>query len=118
MPTLIQNVIATRSMIWTRTDGATFPVDVYVGDLVFIASTDPDLSDYWQASTQVLDPSIDDSVVTCGGDDSVQALFHALFRAGDILSSSIIASQIDYSVIPNFGFPVLPANNPPPPNVS
>lgn len=110
MPTQIQNVIATREMIWTRADGVTFPVDIYVGDLVSNTSTDPDLADYWLASVQVLGPSVDATVYTAIGDDSIQALIHALCRAGEIVSSSIIASQLDFADVPNFGFPVLPGS--------
>ena len=116
MPAQINNVIASRTMTWTRADGATFPVNVYIGNLVFVPSTDATLAAYWQASVQIVGPGIDGSIRTCSGDDSVQALYHALANAGMIISSSIIASQLDYSVVPNFGFPVFSQQNPPPAN--
>ena len=107
MPTDISNVIASRDMTWTRVDGVEFPVAAYVGDLNYVDSSDPDIERPWTASVQVLGPSINDAVTTVYGSDSVQALYHALALVGTILSSSMIASQIDFAILPNFGFPTL-----------
>ena len=94
-------------MVYTAIDGTEEPVMVYIGDLTYNPPADPDSSDFWTASVQVIGAAMSGEVNILAGADSVQALYSALAMAGTIVSSSMIASQIDFAELPNFGFPVL-----------
>lgn len=133
MTTNITNVVATRVMKYSRSDGVELPVTVYIGDLNYVAPVtldseadneprkkDPSLNEvadftyvdkeeagHWEASVQIIGPGMYDGVRKLYGADSIQALYHAMAIAGSQLTFYSLNAQLDFSKLPNYGFPAI-----------
>lgn len=107
MATQIQNVIAQRILLRTKPDGTTSNVEISIGDVTFNPSNDPTIADSWIAWTEVTGVDASDTYRQVVAEDSIQAVYLAMARAGMILSDSDVVSQLEDTGQPNFGFPVL-----------
>lgn len=106
----MSTVIASRVMTRTRQpDGVQITITVEIGMPVQTPADDP--CGGWYATMRYsIDP--DGEVYVCYGDDSVQALIHALVMPGVLLPVFPYAHEIDFSLLPTFGFPLPPPNPP------
>ena len=102
----MSTVIASRVMTRTRQpDGVQITITVEIGMPVQTPADDP--CGGWYATMRYsIDP--DNRVWVVYGEDSVQALTLALVRPGVLLPVFPYANEIDYSVMPTFGFPLPP----------
>jgi len=102
MSPLLGSVTMTR----TRPDGVTIPI---VFELSQPERTPPELGlPDWYVTNRFLGLQDDDHVYAWFGEDPVEALALAICFAGDFLEGLPFASEIDYSNVPHFGFPILP----------
>ncbi len=99
-------VIASREMTRTRQpDGVEVTITVEIGAPVQTPAEDP--AGGWYATMQFsADPT--NTVHVLYGEDSVQALTHALCMPGVVLPALPYANEIDFSPSPTFGFPIAP----------
>ncbi len=99
-------IIASSQMTRTRADGVKVAIRVNIGTPTPIP---PEANmTGWYATLQILGIQNDSEVFTCLGNDSAQALGGAICFPGVMLSAMPFAHEIDFSNIPNFGFPIWP----------
>jgi hypothetical protein len=100
-------VIATAQMTRTRPDGSKTTITVEVGAALPMPP-ETGISGYY-STARILGIQMDDHVDWSNGVDSAQAVSLSLCWPGAILSELPFAQEIDLSVVPNFGFPMMPA---------
>ena len=115
MTLVMTPVIATREMIRSRPDGVQTTITVQIGTP---APTPPgSVYNGWYCPVQF--QGLPFQTVFFGmGDDSAQALIHALTLPFPILTAMPFANELNYSCAPTFGFPEMPPLPPLPSVVS
>ncbi len=103
-------VMASRPMVYTRQDGVRSAAVVYIG-LPFALPPYPDGTPAWGCQVQTIGIG-NDRIMTSRGPDTAQAVIYALVLAGTLCNGSVVAAQIDWSAMPNFGFPTVPPGAP------
>ena len=96
-------VIATRTMMWQNAAGVNIPAVVEIG-LPFV---DPAVPDTWYCQLKTTGLGVD-QLLTFEDVDSVGALCSALHLAGVFVATSPMAAGLDWSILPNWGFPIMP----------
>ena len=103
-------VIASRSMNWTDASGQTHPALVEIEVPRPDSNLAPDPSRGPWCCRVRLQGLGDDRVYTIFGADSLQALHLTLAFAGQMVARSKNAADLDWSAVPNWGFPLMPAS--------
>ncbi|QVL31001.1 hypothetical protein KIH39_19405 [Telmatocola sphagniphila] len=101
------SLLCTRTFTWVDDLATTryayldisMPVNINVGQ-----------SNYWACNVRTRDTGEDD-LKTAQGDDSVQAIYHALILAGIMVNELTISSAFQESELENFGFPSIAIPN-------
>ena len=102
---MIGNLLATRSMIYTRPgDGAQINVFVDLSLPYAVPPQNPGDDQVWACDVQTRNLN-DPNVHTLYGIDAIQALYLAMSFAGTLVSNSNAAANLDWTGVPNFGFP-------------
>ena len=117
------DVIATRRLLWRRTDGTQATVEVRIGLPAYMPRKGK-LSHFWYCPYEIerfegakVDELANDAASGTGemltehailGEDSVQALCLALATVGAEIASFAGSSDVDWAHQPNFGFPLMP----------
>jgi len=99
-------VIAARLMKRTRADGIVSDVIVEIGTPLPVPAGSP--IGGWYCTLRFVGVPIPD-IYTFYGEDAVQALASTLVAPGVFLRALPFANEIDFSPLPTFGFPQLPA---------
>ncbi|RUL88039.1 DUF6968 family protein [Tautonia sociabilis] len=100
-------IIATRPMVWLRADGAEIPAFVEIGMPYQLPPDVPGEPGDWACRVRTRGLG-DNNFYTVYGVDGIQVLYLALSMAGTLVSNSIVAGDLDWSEVPNFGFPPPP----------
>ena len=100
--------IASRPMSWTDSSGQTHPALVEIGLPFPDTNLAPDQSGGPWCCRVRLQGLGDDRVYTIFGADSLQALHLTLAFAGQMVGRSEVAADLDWSFMPNWGFPLMP----------
>ncbi|MEW4567434.1 hypothetical protein AB1L88_06160 [Tautonia sp. JC769] len=100
-------IIATRPMLWRNEDGVDVPALVEIG-LPFEDPADPAAREGWWYCRLRITGLGDDQIHTFEDVDSVGALCAALTMAGTFVSIAPGSAGLDWAMLPNWGFPVMP----------
>ena len=97
-------IIATRTMYWQNAAGVNVPALVEIG----LPFEDPAQGGSWYCRLRTTGLG-NNQLLTFEGVDSVGALCTALSLAGTFVSISPMSAGLDWAMLPNWGFPVIPA---------
>lgn len=104
---LMEPILATRTMHWTRADGVVLPAYVEIGMPFQGPPPDVDVEPPWGCKVRTRGLG-DNRIVTVYGVDAIQSIYLALVYAGTRVSGSIVADSLDWKDAPNYGFPPAP----------
>lgn len=104
---LMGPIVASREFIWTRIDGATFPAFAEIGVPFQLPPNDDGTAGDWACKVRTRGLG-DNSIQTVVGVDTIQAIYLAMVQAGFRVGQSVIASDLDFAALPNYGFPPPP----------
>jgi hypothetical protein len=100
-------ILATREMTWEDADGDTHTAYVDIGVPSERQAPDANSESDWECKVRLRNLG-DEEVRSAYGVDAVQAIFHALAMAGVLVAANGLADELDWSEVPNFGFPLPP----------
>ncbi len=98
------NILAAREFSWVRGDGVTIHAYAEIGFPFPYPPLNDGSDGGWGCNvrTRGLD---DNRIDIVNGVDAIQALYHALIQAGTRTGNSIVAKDLDWAALPNYGFP-------------
>jgi len=101
-------IIATRPMLWQNAAGVNVPALVEIG-VPFEDPADPaNQGGSWYCRLRTTGLGAD-QLLTFENVDSLGALCAAITLAGTFVSISPMSAGLDWAMLPNWGFPVMPA---------
>lgn len=100
-------VVATRTMYWQNEAGVNVPALVEIG-LPFEDPAHPAAQGGWWYCRLRTTGLGNDQLLAFEGVDSLDALCAALSLAGAFVSISPMSAGLDWAMLPNWGFPVVP----------
>lgn len=100
-------VLATREMVWEDADGNAHLAYVDIGAPTERPAPDVNSEPDWVCKVRFRNLG-DDVVRSAYGVDTVQAIYHAMAKAGVLVAATGLAENLDWAKVPNFGFPLPP----------
>ncbi len=100
-------ILATREMAWEDVNGNTHLAYVDIGAPVERPAPDMNTEPDWVCKVRLRNLG-DEVVRSAFGVDTVQAIYHAMAKAGVLVAATGLAGELDWAEVPNFGFPLPP----------
>ncbi len=108
MPLPMTDVILSQPMTRTRVDGVQNEVEIRFGTPTLMAPEPGDSPDPVYYCPIQLAGFQDDGIYVVYGGSTVEAVINAFTLAPVLLRTSLIAKDLDWAELPNYGFPILP----------